>query len=213
MAFAGPDGTSKSPPLTFLDVPELPLKNIKLGVFSAVDGLRLCMDALSAFPYASLTSIYITSQVKNHGIENTAIVSHIAPLLRLSHMRRIELVLLNQIFHLTDEHLLQMGTSWPQIVCLAVLFRTSKRGRRLAPELHTVRGLLSRCPRLHELALPALKISDVALHLPEPDQPPLALKFLRIHRMVRSNLPPEVISRTVLAILGPGLRLIDGLNQ
>lgn len=194
-------------------VPELPIETLHLGVCSYVGGLRLCMDMLSAFPYTCLTTVVITSLYLNLDRDDPTLVSQISPLLNVSHMRQLNFILPNRTFRLTGEHLCEIGTRWPGILRLQLIFDSSEEGLRIAPDLYDLRSLCSICPHLHSLALPVLKVPDTPHNLPAPPAYTSTLAILRVLRLVHPNIHPEAVAPTLNAILGTDLRTIRFLHN
>lgn len=194
-------------------MPELPIGTLHLGICTYAGGLQLCMDTLSVFPCACLTTVVITSLYLNFDREDPTLVSQVSPLLNVSQMRQLHFILPRQTFRLTGEHLCEMGTRWPGIIHLQLIFDSSEEGLRLAPDLYDLRSLCSLCPHLRSLALPVLKVPDTAHNLPAPPTYTNALAVLRVLRLVHPNIHPEAIAPTLNAILGSDLRTIHFLHN
>lgn len=182
---------------------------------SDAGGLRLCMDALSfyAYPYACLTAISIDSRRFSYDKEDLAIASQIAPLLRLPRLRQVELLLPNQVFYLTDAHLLKIGKCWPEIVCLKISCQTNKTGRRRAPKLYTVQRLICLCPHLCVLELPAVNILDIVDDPPARPEHGRSLRSFHVCRVLPPDLSSRIIDAAIMAVLGPDLQPVRRMRH
>lgn len=172
-------------PVVSIDASIIPLQMLGLGGFSDIGGIKLCMQILAIYPFASLRTICIRSQSEVVPPESDEFIDHISPLLLLSSLQHVELFLPNHTFALFDEHVFRMGYCWPHIVDLLVHFTALEKSP--FPDTYCVRELLCLCPHLRTLELPVMEITDTGDNLARQDWPDsdldcLIIDKLRTHR-------------------------------